>query len=335
MIQRKLWTPTPDGQEQLAPETLAAAVFMDETGEQTLLDALGSVEGIPGPVGPQGETGPQGIPGPVGPPGATGSKGDTGPQGPAGAQGIQGPQGIPGPIGATGAQGSKGDTGATGPQGPAGTTGPKGDKGDKGDPGPQGPKGDPGSAGPAGATGPAGLTGPQGIKGDTGATGAQGPAGPTGPQGPQGIQGPAGSAASVTKANVEAVLTGTLTSHTHTPAHIGAAPASHGHNLPDLGGTLPLNKGGTGGTDRLAAYNGLGICHGYGTVATTPVYFNFPISYAGPPIVVACWSKTGGNISGDWGALKVHSVTATGFGINAGGSNPSTAQQFHWIAIGP
>ena len=59
---------------------------------------------------------------------------------------------------------------------------------------------------------------PKGLPGADGADGAQGP---QGDQGPQGIQGPAGadgadgSDANVTKANVEAVLTGEISSHTH------------------------------------------------------------------------------------------------------------------------
>ena len=62
------------------------------------------------------------------------------------------------------------------------------------------------------------------VKGDTGAQGIQGPKGDTGEQGPQGpqgnmgIQGPKGAKGDpgeVTKAAVEAVLTGDITTHTH------------------------------------------------------------------------------------------------------------------------
>lgn len=132
----------------------------------------------------------------------------------------------------------KGDTGSQGP---------------KGDTGPQGPKGDTGAQGPKGETGgipsikvAAGahintpgtpavtingatftfdyLKGEKGEKGDTGAQGIQGPKGDTGEQGPQGpqgnmgIQGPKGDQGDpgeVTKAAVEAVLTGDITTHTH------------------------------------------------------------------------------------------------------------------------
>jgi len=45
---------------------------------------------VPGPTGPQGDTGPQG---------PTGPQGDTGPQGATGAEGPQGPQGDPGEPG--------------------------------------------------------------------------------------------------------------------------------------------------------------------------------------------------------------------------------------------
>lgn len=45
--------------------------------------------------------------------------------------------------------------------------------------------------------------------------GAAGLEGPPGPKGDPGDQGPPGSDASVTKANIEAALTGEITSHTH------------------------------------------------------------------------------------------------------------------------
>ena len=126
-------------------------------------------------------------------------------------------------------------------------------KGEKGDTGAQGPKGDTGAQGPKGETGgipsikaAAGshintpgtptvtingatftfdyLKGEKGEKGDTGAQGIQGPKGDTGEQGPQGpqgnmgIQGPKGDKGDpgeVTKAAVETVLTGDITTHTH------------------------------------------------------------------------------------------------------------------------
>ena len=58
----------------------------------------------------------------------------------------------------------------------------------------------------------------KGAKGDTGATGPKGDPGLTGATGPQGATGPKGdpgSNASVTKAAVENVLTGTITTHSH------------------------------------------------------------------------------------------------------------------------
>lgn len=137
-----------------------------------------------------------------------GEKGDTGAQGPKGETGAQGPKGE------TGAQGPKGETGgipsikaAAGahintPGTPTVTIngatftfdylkGEKGEKGDTGAQGIQGPKGETGAQGPQGA---------KGEKGDTGATGAKGDKGNPG---------------EVTKAAVEAVLTGNITSHTH------------------------------------------------------------------------------------------------------------------------
>jgi len=82
-------------------------------------------------------------------------------------------------------------------------------KGEKGDPGDTGTDGEQGIPGVKGDTGD---TGPQGIPGNDGAQGIQGVKGDTGAQGEQG---PPGSDASVTKANVEAVLTGEIASHSH------------------------------------------------------------------------------------------------------------------------
>ena len=53
-----------------------------------------------GPMGPQGDVGPQGPMGPqgdAGPMGPMGPQGDAGPQGPMGPQGDVGPQGPAGP----------------------------------------------------------------------------------------------------------------------------------------------------------------------------------------------------------------------------------------------
>ena len=69
------------------------------------------------------------------------------------------------------------------------------------------------NSGPQGPTGPTGATG---AKGPTGAQGEVGPKGPTGAKGATGPTGAKGSDATVTKAKVESVLTGTITTHTHT-----------------------------------------------------------------------------------------------------------------------
>ena len=101
-------------------------------------------------------------------------------------------------------------------------------------------KGDKGERGATGAQGPQGL---QGVKGETGATGATGPRGATGAQGPQGERGEKGkspiiknaswwiwdeasgaykdsgmsvsSQYTLTKEAIEGVLTGDVSSHTH------------------------------------------------------------------------------------------------------------------------
>lgn len=82
-----------------------------------------------------------------------------------------------------------------------------------------GPEGPAGPQGPAGAAstvaGPQGERGPAGPQGEAGPAGAAGAKGETGERGLQGIQGPAGSDATVTKIAVEAVLTGDISTHSH------------------------------------------------------------------------------------------------------------------------
>ena len=95
-----------------------------------------SVQGVPGPTGPQGFTGPQGDIGPTGPAG-----------GPQGFQGETGPQGFQGETGPQGFQGESGPQGETGPQGFQGYTGPQGFQGESG------PQGFQGGTGPQGSNG--------------------------------------------------------------------------------------------------------------------------------------------------------------------------------------
>lgn len=74
--------------------------------------------------------------------------------------------------------------------------------------------------GPAGPQGPKGEQGEPGPKGEPGANGAPGVQGPKGDPGEKGEKGDPGSDASVTKQNVEAVLTGNITTHTHNDWYI-------------------------------------------------------------------------------------------------------------------
>lgn len=216
--------------------------------------------------GDKGDTGPKGDKGDPGEKGATGERGPQGLQGERGLQGIQGEQGEQGIQGPVGPKGEKGDQGERGPQGPKGQIGPQGPKGDTGsglnikgeldsEAGlPQeGVSGDAwlisgnlyvyvgengnvvsnpkwsnvGSIqGPAGPTGPKGEQGEPGPKGESGANGAPGEQGPKGDPGEKGDKGEPGSDASVTKANVEAVLTGDITSHNHDSRYISKSNAS-------------------------------------------------------------------------------------------------------------
>lgn len=125
--------------------------------------------------------------------GETGPKGDKGDTGEKGATGERGPQGLQGERGLQGVQGEQGEPGIQGP------IGPKGEKGDQGEPG---PKGEPGDNGAPGIQGPKGDPGEKGEKGDP------------------------GSDASVTKQNVEAVLTGDITSHNHDSRYISKSNTS-------------------------------------------------------------------------------------------------------------
>ena len=210
--------------------------------------------------GEKGETGPKGDKGDTGEKGATGERGPQGLQGERGLQGVQGEQGEPGIQGPIGPKGEKGDQGERGPQGPQGQIGPQGPKGDTGsglnikgelDSESQLPQegvsgdawliagnlyvyvGESGNVesnpkwsnvgsiqGPAGPTGPKGEQGEPGPKGEPGDNGAPGIQGPKGDPGEKGEKGDPGSDASVTKQNVEAVLTGDITSHNHDSRYI-------------------------------------------------------------------------------------------------------------------
>lgn len=216
--------------------------------------------------GEKGETGPKGDKGDTGEKGATGERGPQGLQGERGLQGVQGEkgeQGIQGPVGPKGEQGEQGIQGIQGPQGEPGPQGPKGDTGsglnikgelDSESQLPQeGVSGDAwliagnlyvfvgengnvesnpkwsnvGSIqGPAGPTGPKGEQGEPGPKGEPGADGAPGIQGPKGDPGQKGEKGDPGSDASVTKQNVEAVLTGDITSHNHDSRYISKSNTS-------------------------------------------------------------------------------------------------------------
>lgn len=216
--------------------------------------------------GEKGETGPKGDKGDTGEKGATGERGPQGLQGERGLQGVQGEQGEPGIQGPVGPKGEKGDQGEQGPQGPKGETGPQGPKGDTGsglnlkgeldsetELPQEGVSGDAwlisgnlyvyvgengnvesnpkwsnvGSIqGPQGPVGPKGEQGEPGPKGEPGADGAPGAQGPKGDPGEKGEKGDPGSDASVTKQNVEAVLTGDITSHNHDSRYISKSNAS-------------------------------------------------------------------------------------------------------------
>ena len=231
--------------------------------EGTEAEWLISLKGEKGETGPKGDKGNTGEKGDTGERGPQGLQGERGLQG---IQGEQGEQGIQGPVGPKGEKGDQGERGPQGPQGQIGPQGPKGDTGsglnikgelDSESQLPQeGVSGDAwlisgnlyvyagengnvesnpkwsnvgsiqGPAGPQGPVGPKGEQGEPGPKGEPGADGAPGIQGPKGDPGEKGEKGDPGSDASVTKQNVESVLTGDITSHNHDSRYISKSNAS-------------------------------------------------------------------------------------------------------------
>lgn len=231
--------------------------------EGTEAEWLISLKGEKGETGPKGDKGNTGEKGDTGERGPQGLQGERGLQG---IQGEQGEQGIQGPVGPKGEKGDQGERGPQGPQGQIGPQGPKGDTGsglnlkgelDSESQLPQeGVSGDAwlisgnlyvyvgengnvesnpkwsnigsiqGPAGPQGPVGPKGEQGEPGPKGEPGADGIPGAQGPKGDPGEKGEKGDPGSDASVTKQNVESVLTGDITSHNHDSRYISKSNTS-------------------------------------------------------------------------------------------------------------
>lgn len=231
-----------------------------EGTEAEWLISLKGEKGETGPKGDKGDTGEKGATGERGPQGLQGERGLQGVQGEQGEPGIQGPIGPKGEKGDQGEQGPQGPKGETGPQGPKGDTGSglniKGELDSEAGLPQEGVSGDTwlisgnlyvyvgengnvvsnpkwsnvgsiqGPAGPQGPVGPKGEQGEPGPKGEPGANGAPGEQGPKGDPGEKGEKGDPGSDASVTKQNVEAVLTGDITSHNHDSRYISKSNTS-------------------------------------------------------------------------------------------------------------
>lgn len=231
-----------------------------EGTEDEWLISLKGEKGETGPKGDKGDTGEKGATGERGPQGLQGERGLQGVQGEKGEPGIQGPVGPKGEQGEQGIQGIQGPQGEPGPQGPKGDTGSglniKGKLDSESQLPQEGVSGDAwliagnlyvyvgengnvesnpkwsnvgsiqGPAGPQGPVGPKGEQGEPGPKGEPGADGIPGAQGPKGDPGEKGEKGDPGSDASVTKQNVESVLTGDITSHNHDGRYISKSNAS-------------------------------------------------------------------------------------------------------------
>lgn len=231
-----------------------------EGTEDEWLISLKGEKGETGPKGDKGDTGEKGATGERGPQGLQGERGLQGVRGEQGKPGIQGPVGPKGEQGEQGIQGIQGPQGEPGPQGPKGDTGSglniKGELDSESQLPQEGVSGDAwlisgslyvyvgengniesnpkwsnvgsiqGPAGPQGPVGPKGEQGEPGPKGEPGADGAPGIQGPKGDPGQKGEKGDPGSNASVTKQNVETVLTGDITSHNHDSRYISKSNTS-------------------------------------------------------------------------------------------------------------
>lgn len=250
------------GIQGLSAYQVAVQHGFEGTEDEWLISLKGD-KGETGPKGDKGNTGEKGATGERGPQGLQGEKGLQGIQGEKGEPGIQGPVGPKGEQGEQGIQGIQGPQGEPGPQGPKGDTGSglniKGELDSESQLPQEGVSGDAwliagnlyvfmgengnvesnpkwsnvgsiqGPAGPAGPQGPVGPKGEQGEpgpKGEPGADGAPGAQGPKGDPGQKGEKGDPGSDASVTKQNVEAVLTGNITSHNHDSRYISKSNTS-------------------------------------------------------------------------------------------------------------
>lgn len=247
------------GIQGLSAYQVAVQHGFEGTEDEWLISLKGD-KGETGPKGDKGDTGEKGATGERGPQGLQGEKGLQGIQGEKGEPGIQGPVGPKGEQGEQGIQGIQGPQGEPGPQGPKGDTGSglniKGELDSESQLPQEGVSGDAwliagnlyvfvgengnvesnpkwsnvgsiqGPAGPQGPVGPKGEQGEPGPKGEPGADGAPGAQGPKGDPGQKGEKGDSGSDASVTKQNVEAVLTGDITSHNHDSRYISKSNTS-------------------------------------------------------------------------------------------------------------
>lgn len=109
-----------------------------------------------------------------------------------------------------------------------------------------------------------------------------------------------------------------------TLANLGAAASSHNHGAGNI-------TSGTLAKARLPFKYAMGSTSISGSASITVSYSS--AGFTSVPYVFACYSTTGGNWSGDNGAIKIHTKTTTSFGIVVGGSF-NTSRNIDWFAIG-
>lgn len=86
--------------------------------------------------------------------------------------------------------------------------------------------------------------------------------------------------------------------------------------------------------NQAASVTNLAIQRGTATAnSSTETSVSFTTAYSSVPRIVACYYTTGAKVSGNFGSIKIFSVTGSGFKMIIGGSNDSTARAVNWIAI--
>lgn len=193
---------------------------------------------------------------------------------------------------------------------------------------------------PVNIKGPKGDQGPQGETGAKGETGAQGPQGEPGAKGEPGAQGPQGEPgtdATVTEAAITAALGYTPANPANVPSGALASKDSVGLGGSDATGTLPVSKGGTGGTTAAVARKNLGLgalaTKGSVSLAGSDVSGTLPLSKGGTGATTADAARTALGAAKNVGWLLLDNGSLTEGGTVSGTADMSVYHTVH-VMIG-